>query len=356
MFAAGLWRRRGTVGLATLAIAIGASVASALFHVSADVSGKLGREMKALGPNLIIVPADAGPDRYLDVADTRARLVREHVAAVPLLLVSARMHGTEIPLVGADLDAARALHPSWRITGEGATLIGTRLAGRLDLEPGASVTIEGPGGRTLRLAPGARLEAGGPEDDAWWIPLADAQALAGLPERASLFQGRLPQDASSDAVMARLESGGTIRALPLRALTATEAGLLARTRSLMTLVTLAAFLAAGLCAFGTLADLALERRKDVALLKALGAAPRAIARALAAESLAIGIAGGIAGWAIGLLFAELIGWRVFHSAIAPRWDVPLLVTALSGTVAALAGLWPIRVALAAEPARVLQGD
>lgn len=356
MLAAGLWRRRGTVGLATLAIAIGASVASALFHVSADVSGKLGKELRALGPNLIVVPADAGPDRYLMVADTRARLVREHVAGVPLLLVSARAHGAEIPIVGADLDAARALHPSWRITGTGTTLIGARLASRLDMAPGTKVTIEGPGGRTIALAPGARLDAGGPEDDAWWIPLADAQALAGLPERASLFQARLPQGVPADAVTARLESGGGLRALPLHALTATEAGLLARTRSLMTLVTLAAFLAAGLCAFGTLADLALERRRDVGLLKALGAAPGAIARALAAESLAIGIAGGIAGWAIGLLFAELIGLRVFHAAIAPRWDVPLLVTALSGMVAALAGLWPIRVALAAEPARVLQGD
>ena len=147
-----------------------------------------------------------------------------------------------------------------------------------------------------------------------------------------------------------------MRALALHALSATEAGLLERMRRLMALVTAAALLSAGLCAFGTLTDLALERRRDIALLKSLGASRRDIVRQFVAESLAIGAVGGVAGWLVGLFFAEVIGRQVFHSVIAVRWDVPPVVLALSLGVAAFASLGPIRLALAVEPAAALKGD
>ncbi len=147
-----------------------------------------------------------------------------------------------------------------------------------------------------------------------------------------------------------------MRALLLHALSDTEAGLLDRMRRLMALVTVAALVAAGLCAFGTLTDLALERRRDIALMKALGAGARDIVRQLVAESLAIGLAGGIAGWLLGVGFAEIIGRRVFFAPVAIGWDVPPIVVGLSLLVAALAGLGPVRLALAVEPATALRGD
>ncbi|MEK7329302.1 MAG: ABC transporter permease, partial [Candidatus Eisenbacteria bacterium] len=127
-------------------------------------------------------------------------------------------------------------------------------------------------------------------------------------------------------------------------------------RRLMALVTVAALVAAGLCAFGTLTDLALERRREIALMKALGATPGDVVRLFVAESLAIGALGGLGGWLLGVLFAQVIGREVFHSAVALRWDVPLIVLALAMGVAIVAGLGPIRLALAVEPAPVLKGD
>ena len=56
-----LWRKRGTAGLAVLAVAIGASVASALLHVQGDVSRKLTRELRSLGPNLLLTAVNSGP-------------------------------------------------------------------------------------------------------------------------------------------------------------------------------------------------------------------------------------------------------------------------------------------------------
>lgn len=368
MLCAALWRRRGTVSLAVLAVAIGASVASALLHVSGDIGQKVTRELRSLGPNLLVVPAtgsDGAEGRFLDEESLRARLAAAGLQGVPILYAVADLGGRRVPVVGADLAAARRLHPAWRISGgqgpadPDASMMGVRLMKRLDVAPGATLTLHPADGAgdSVTILMGAGLEAGGADDEAFWIPLAAAQALSGLPGRVSLAQARIEGGTTVAArVAASLEQGGTLRPLVLHALSATEGRLLERMRRLMALVTIAALVAAGLCAFGTLTDLALERRREIALMKALGATREDVVRLFVAESLTIGAIGGLSGWALGLGMAQVIGREVFHSAVTPHWQVPLLVLALSLAVAGLAGLGPIRLALAVEPAPVLKGD
>jgi putative ABC transport system permease protein len=365
LLGAALWRRRGTAALAVLAVAIGASVASALLHVSGDIGRKVTHELRSLGPNLLVVPAtgsDGAEGRFLDEAGARARLAAAGIEGVAVLYAVADLDGRRVPVVGADLAAARRLHPAWRVRGESrdpdAAMVGARLMQRLGLVPGATVTLgpaDGPGER-VRLRIGARLDAGGADDEALWIPLAVAQAMSRRPGQVSLVQARIDDAATRDAVVSSLARDGTLRPLLLHALSATEGRLLERMRRLMALVTVAALVAAGLCAFGTLTDMALERRREIALMKALGATRRDVVRLFVAESLAIGAIGGLAGWALGLGFAQIIGREVFHSAVGLSWRVPLLVLALALGVAGLAGLGPVRLALAVEPAPVLKGD
>jgi putative ABC transport system permease protein len=155
---------------------------------------------------------------------------------------------------------------------------------------------------------------------------------------------------------AALERGGGIAALPLHALSATEQGLLDRMRRLMLLVTLAALVAGGLSAYGTLTDLALERRREIALLKAIGAPRHRIIGRFLAESLAIGLAGGIAGWMIGASFALFIGREVFHATLSLQPGVPPRIVSLAVLIALLAAAGPIRLALGVEPAAALRED
>ena len=375
LVAASLWRRRGSAALAVLAVAIGASVAAALLHLSGDIGRKLAHELRALGPNLLIVPegrevaggagtrVTSAAGGYLDAADPRARLAGIPHAAV--LYVVARVddgaRSFEVPVIGADLAAIRRLHPSWKIgPGDGATLIGTRLRSRLGDLGTDPVTLR-LGDRALTLRPGSTLEAGGPDDDAWWVPLADAQRLAARPGQASLIEARIAGEPEALEITRWIETRPTPdapawRAIVLHALSDTEAGLLERMRRLMALVTAAALIAAGLCAFGTLTDLALERRRDIALLKSLGASRGDVVRLFAAESLAIGVLGGLLGWLLGVVFAEFIGRTVFHASVALSPMVPLAVLGLSIAVAAVAGLGPIRLALKVEAAAALKGD
>jgi len=358
---AALWRKRGMVSLAVLAVAIGGSVAGALLHVSRDISHKLTRELRALGPNLVLLPPDAeGSATFLDEAALRARLRAVGLDAAALLFVNATVEGRRVQIVGADLAAARRLHPSWKVgAGGDSALLGARLARRLGITDGRALraTFDDPAGaRTLERPAGAIFESGSSDDEAWWIPLPEAQALAGLPGRVSMAQARLDRPDRAAPVAAALERGGGVRAVVLHALSSTEADLLERTRRLMSYVTVGVLLAAGLCAFGTLTDLALERRREIALLKALGATRAEVVRQFGAESLAVGLLGGCLGWFMGLVASQVIGRQVFHAPIAIHWDIFPVVLLMSVAVALLAGVGPIRLALGVEPAPVLRGE
>jgi putative ABC transport system permease protein len=281
------------------------------------------------------------------------------VNGVPVLYATAHANGRAIPIAGADLEDLAALHPSWKRHG-GLTqaLAGATLARRLGWHEGDSLALSSPDGtRGLHVAVGGSFASGTSDEEALWLPLAAAQWLAGEAGHASLVQARVAGSASDvERVAAALERGGGLEALPLRALSATEQGLLDRMRRLMLLVTLAALAAGALSAYGTLTDLALERKREIALLKAVGAPRHRIIGRFLAESVAIGLVGGVLGWIIGAAFALFIGREVFHATLALRPGVPPVVVSLAMLTALIAAAGPIRLALAIEPARALRED
>ena len=52
-----LWRRRSRLVIALAAVAVGSSVAAGLGLVARDVDRQVARELKAFGPNVLVVPA-----------------------------------------------------------------------------------------------------------------------------------------------------------------------------------------------------------------------------------------------------------------------------------------------------------
>ena len=364
MLSASLWQRRGTAALAALAVAIGASVAAALLHVSGDVGAKLTRELRSLGPNLVLAPADPSGHSYLDEATARARLAEAGVAGAPVLYATAFAGGHAIPVAGADVDAMWALHPTWKrgspmdLVRVDAAQCGAGLARRMGWREGQIVRLASPDGtREIAATIVGVFRSGTSDEEALWLSLTSVQRLAGRIGQVSLVQARIEGGAERvDRVAALLQRGGGIIALPLRALSATEQGLLDRMRRLMLLVTLAALAAGALSAYGTLTDLAIERKREIALLKAVGAPRHRIVGRFLAESVAIGLAGGVLGWLIGAAFALFIAREVFHAGLTLQPGVPTAVVALAMATALVAAAGPIRLALAVEPARALRED
>src|SRR5204862_6289863 len=104
----------------------------------------------------------AGGSRFLDERIVHTQLGAAGIAGVPLLFVAARVGDETVQVIGADLAAARRLHPSWRLApGDHPSWIGARLARRFAIAPGRRVRITTVDrARGIDVVAGPTLEAG----------------------------------------------------------------------------------------------------------------------------------------------------------------------------------------------------
>jgi putative ABC transport system permease protein len=105
----------------------------------------------------------------------------------------------------------------------------------------------------------------------------------------------------------------------------------------------------------SMAALAMERSRDVGLMKALGGSIPRIMRLFLAEAGTLGVLGGTIGFLAGIVLARWIGGRVFGVAISPRLEVFPVTIALT-VVVALAGALPLRLLGRVRPAEILRGE
>jgi putative ABC transport system permease protein len=141
----------------------------------------------------------------------------------------------------------------------------------------------------------------------------------------------------------------------VRQLAAAEGRLLERIRGLLFATVFLILLMTALGVLAAMAGLALERRRDVGLMKALGGSVRRVMRFFLAEATAVGIVGGVIGWGVGMLLSEWIGQRVFATSVTPRLIV-LPVTVGLMIAVSLAGALPLRLLGRVSPAEILRGE
>ena len=110
-----------------------------------------------------------------------------------------------------------------------------------------------------------------------------------------------------------------------------------------------------LCVLATMAALAMERREDVGLMKALGGS---ISRIVATISGRSGRArrGGRCDWLhVGIALTRWMGERVFDASISPRWEMLPLTVALMIAVRA-GGRFSVAMLGKVKPAVILRGE
>jgi len=375
LFRASRWR----LGVAVLAVASGAAVTSALLNLQIDAERKLTREFRSLGANVMISPGrDAAADGSKPPLADAAVLERlgpilasspQVLAAAPYLYVVARVptaDGTEqsVILAGTWFDQMKRMSTWWKMDGQWLEsrndlercLVGRNAARQLGVAPGSALELR-YADRTAKLTVAGVATAGGGEDSQIFVNLPVAQHLAGLEGRVGLVQlsvvGAPSVIESFASRLAAALPGFEVR--PVRQLAEAEGFLLGRIRSLILFTVILILALTALCVLATMTALAMERRRDVGLMKALGGPVRRVVRLFLVEAASLGVLGGLVGFGGGMLLSAWIGRRVFDVAISPRIEVLPLTIALMVAVA-LTGAFPLRLLGRVKPAEILRGE
>jgi putative ABC transport system permease protein len=125
---------------------------------------------------------------------------------------------------------------------------------------------------------------------------------------------------------------------------------------MMFLITIIALIASALGVMTTMTTSVIERRKEIGLMKSVGAENKKIGALFIFESAIIGFIGGIFGYIVGISLAQFIGFSVFGTLISPRFEILPIAIGISVCVALLASALPVRKAVKVEPAIVLRGE
>jgi putative ABC transport system permease protein len=359
---------RGRLVVALLTLTTGAAICSALLNINLDAERKLTREFRTLGANVVVAPPQVGSNAALANSDVAQRIMAMDssrlVAAAPYLYVAATSGSQPVILAGTWFDQVAKMNSWWKVDGEWVTsrddrshcLVGRTAARQLGLSTGSRITLRS-GGHDISMTVAGVVSSGGDEDSQIFSSLDVAQELAGLPGRMSLVQLSVSGTSPEIEAFTRRLSGALpgLEVRPVRQLAAAEGVLLGRIRGLIfwTITLILTLTALGVLA--SMAALAMERSRDVGLMKALGGPVSRIMRLFFTEAGTLGVIGGILGFAAGAVLARWIGGKVFGVAISPRLVV-LPVTVVLTALVALAGAFPLRLLGRVRPAEILRGE
>jgi putative ABC transport system permease protein len=372
MFLRILWKllgaSRGRLAVALIALTSGAAVCSALLNVNLDAERKLTQEFRTLGANVVIAPPTGGSEAALAdavVLDRIAALrVPQIVATAPYLYVAANSGSQPVILSGTWFDQVAKMNSWWKLEGGWVSsrddhehcLVGFTAARQLGLAPGSSVQLRS-GDHNISLTVAGIVTTGGAEDNQILTNLNSVQALSSLPGRISLAQVSVSGTPSEiEGVTRRLADnlpGLDVR--PVRQIAAAEGTILGRIQGLIFWTIALILVLSMLGVLASMAALAMERRRDVGLMKALGGTVPRIMRLFLAEAGTLGAVGGLLGFLLGVLLARWIGERIFGVVISARFEVLPITIALTIGVA-LAGAFPLRLLGRVRPAEILRGE
>lgn len=238
------------------------------------------------------------------------------------------------------------------------------LAARAGLGVGARVTVQSTGAPAVYRVSGLVTPDGKAElsrQSALFFTAPEAGRLAAHPGQVAALGIRLAPGADVDQVAGQVRT--TLRGTGAQVRTGDDRGtaeFLDARKARVTLVSLGgalggtSLLVAILVVSGTFALSLQQRRREVALLRAVGATPRQIRRMIGLEALLVGLAAGTVGAFAGLGLARWIYARFVAVGAMPRTleltlsPLPLLGSVLTTTLAG----WAAARISARRPARI----
>ncbi len=269
-----------------------------------------------------------------------------------------------------------------RDTDEGVCMAGSLFAGRNALKAGDRITLGAAGGKKV-FTIAAVFNSGSAEDENVYVPLKDAQDLYG---RANIVESiEVSALTTPDNDLARKAARNplslTIKekevwyctayvssicyqlqevltdsvAKAVRQVSESEGAILNKTALLMLLITILSLIASALGISNLVSASVMERRTEIGLQKAIGAANYSVALLILTQIMITGVFGGTAGYFAGLGITQIIGQTVFSSAI-PVTPMVIPIVVINIFLITLIGSLPaLRYLLKLNPTEVLHG-
>jgi len=389
-------------------VSVGTAMVASLITISFEISGKISRELRAFGANILIEPkveglADiSGQKRYLrqeDIIKAKTIFWRHNIVGIAPFLeekaeISARgavdridVIGTwyekELPLPGKTdkfSAGAKTVSPWWNIDGawpdsSDKTVIGTSLAGRLGVGKGDNIFLDG---RKFEVS--GILETGGKEDQQVFMDMESLQNFKGMKGKVSKvlvsalttpmddFAYKDPKTMSRPeyekwyctgyvtSIAKQLEEAfqGS-RGKPVWQVAETEGRILEQLTWLIYILCAITVMASSLGVSTTMIMSLMRRTEEIGLMKAIGADSINIAIIFISEGIVVGVIGGLGGYLLSLKVVQYIGTKVFSAGLEHRAILMIIAVGSALLISVAGSLLPVRRALRIKPAVVLKG-
>jgi len=393
------WRsvsaKRPQAILALLSLAVGAAVISMLVNLYGGVRRSMTSEFRAYGANAVLAPKLSSASGEVEqgwgmpasntldgavITMTVQEFARQRQGIMTLPVLYGVLHlkrsqpdprspeSVNVVAVGTELAGLRRMNPAWRErqaaedSGQlSPCVVGAHIASRLRVASGDPLSLEGLDsplgtGATCRIR--SVLSTGSSEDDQVFLPLEELQTIMGMPGKISVVQLRLEGEAAeverSLRELSKALPGVEVR--PIRQIVYSEGRVLGVIRWFLLIITGLILIIIAMCLMATMTAIALERRKDIGVMKALGATDFQVMGLFMAEGAALGMAGGSIGSLVGSGSALGLARHLFGVTLDMLWWSSPLVCGLAALLAVGAALLLVRTVRAIEPAVVLRGE
>lgn len=391
MVSSSLIRRASRLIIAVLAIAIGATILSGLVTIYYDIPEQLGREFRSYGANLIILPrGDAKITR--ETLSALQKIIGENkiVGMAPYRYQTVKINEQPYIIAGTDLSQAEKNSPFWYIEGSwgnsediSSVMVGHEIAETLNLTLGDSFTVQG-------VKYGQRAEAsrqdlsaeenlkrdlarqnfnkkfsvkgivstGGAEEGFIFADVDMLDDLIGDVFRADVIECSVVADAEElSQIAAKIESDlPELMPRAVRRLTQSQDIVLGKLQALVLLVTVVVLIITMISVYTTMMAMVAERRREIALKKALGAENKLVMSELLGEGVLLGFIGGALGVFLGFEFALRVSLNVFGRGINFQWALIPATIAVFIFITVAASIIPVRKVMDIHPAIVLKGE
>lgn len=390
------------------AIAMGSAVATAMLGVMLDIGDKINAELRSEGANIVVTAQAAALTGGIGSISAGAAGAADYIPEAEVPSIKKIFWGLNItgfspslaaqdgalqvegvwfshlytaPTGGTQTTGIAAVNPAWRVVKgrwpEGAldeAMVGSAAARRNSWKPGDEITVLGAPFKVVGI-----LTSGDTADDRVFLPLARVQQLThrtGKVDRIDVAALTKPEDdfarrdpntmtaqdkerwscsAYVTSIAYEIEQAlpGTV-ARPVRRVADNEGKILSRVSGLMGLITLVALLSAGLTVWSLTAATMVERRGEIAIMQAIGAARWTVATLFGLEIALVGLVGGAIGAMAGVVLAHYVGASVFKEAVQVSWVLPFLIVPAAMAIALAGAAQPLSRALNMEPAVILR--